>query len=463
MGTIFSSGIGSGLDVAGLVQKLVEAEGAPKTLQLNREEAKVQAKLSALGSLRSAVAGFRDTLKVLKDAAQFQGRQTALSTPDFLTVSAGATSAPGTYDIVVEQLATAHKIARSFDAADYVVGTGTLHIAVGEESFDVEIGAEDNTVAKIAAAINASPAGAKVQATVVNGDGAALLTLSSRSTGADGTIEITQSGGDGALAALEYPPSGTGMAQVTAGADAQVRIEGLLVTSATNTVSGAIEGVELTLLAASDGEETQLTVGYDKAGARKAVDKFVLSYNTLVDALKSLTSYNAETKQGGPLFGDGGVRNLVDQFRRELSSTVADANEAFDTLAEIGITAQLDGKLTVNGTKLDAAFAADFDAVGELFAAADTGLAVKLDALVEPYLATQGVFDSRTASLRSSIDLINDRREALSLRLASLQERYMKQFNALDSLLAQLQSTSNFLAQQLGNLPGSAPLNRNQR
>jgi flagellar hook-associated protein 2 len=96
-----------------------------------------------------------------------------------------------------------------------------------------------------------------------------------------------------------------------------------------------------------------------------------------------------------------------------------------------------------------------------LFATDDVGLAVKLDALLEPYLQTQGVFDNRTASLKSSIESINDRREALTQRLTALQARYTKQFNALDSLLAQLQGTSNFLNQQLSQLPGSAPLQRN--
>ena len=128
-----------------------------------------------------------------------------------------------------------------------------------------------------------------------------------------------------------------------------------------------------------------------------------------------------------------------------------------------GLVKAFDGKLAVDTADLDAAFATNFDAIGELFGNEDTGSAVKLDALLEPYLASQGIFDSRTESLRSSIETISDRRELLNRRLVALQTRYTKQFNALDGLLAQLQGTSNFLAQQLGNLPGSAPLNRNQR
>ena len=123
-------------------------------------------------------------------------------------------------------------------------------------------------------------------------------------------------------------------------------------------------------------------------------------------------------KEGGPLFGDAGVRNIVYQLRRELTANVSGLSGPFDMLGEIGITRRPDGKLSVDAAKLDAAFAADFDAIGELFAAKDVGVAVKLDKLLEPYLDSNGVFDSRTAGLKSSIDDINDRREALNTRLA---------------------------------------------
>src|SRR5688572_25822056 len=169
MGSIISSGVGSGLDVAGLVQKLVQAEGGPKTLRLNAEEAKVQAKLSALGTLRSALATFRGTVTTLKNIDKFQGRQATLSTPDFVKATATSSAVPGTYAIEVQQLATTHKIqsGSGIAAATTVVGTGTLHFEITDQQFDVVIDAEHNTLAGIAAAINDSAVGAKVLATVI--------------------------------------------------------------------------------------------------------------------------------------------------------------------------------------------------------------------------------------------------------------------------------------------------------
>jgi flagellar hook-associated protein 2 len=288
------------------------------------------------------------------------------------------------------------------------------------------------------------------------------LTLTSRSAGADNAMTITQSGGDGGLAALVYPPSGTGLTQLQAALDAVALIDGVQVESSTNTISGAIAGVDLTLdKVHDDGETTELTVGYDLAAARATIDSLVKSYNAVVDSIKKVSSYNVETREGGPLFGDAGVRNIVHQLRRELTANVSGLDGPFDMLGEIGITADLGGKLSVDSAKLDAAFAADFDAIGELFAAEDVGIAVKLDEMLAPYLDADGVFDGRAAGLKASIDVINERREVLNTRLAALQVRYTKQFNALDGLLAQLQGTSNFLNQQLSQLPGSAPLRRN--
>jgi flagellar hook-associated protein 2 len=458
MGSVVSTGIGSGLDVSGLVQKLVEAEGAPKSARLDTAEAKAQARLSALGSLRSALASFRDTVAKLKNIESFRGRQVTLSKEEFISATATTAAAPTSYAIEVDHLAAAHKLQSTpFLAATTVIGTGTLTIMSGGATFNIAIDGTNNTVEGVAGAINASAASDKVIASVITGtNGAATLTLTARSTGAANAITVTQSGGDGGLASIVYPPSGGGLVQKVTATDALVLIDGISVTSATNTISGAIAGVEVNLLTPNaDGVTTSLTVGYDKAGARKTIDDLVKSYNTVVDAIKSVSGYNVETRAGGPLFGDAGLRNIVFQLRRELGATVPDLESSFDMLSKIGVTVQLDGKLSVDGTKLDAALGSDFNAIGELFAAPDVGLAVKLDQLLDPYLQTGGVFDSRDASIKSSIEDIGDQREALSLRLQALQTRYLKQFNALDGLLAQLNATSNFLTQQLSQLPGT--------
>jgi flagellar hook-associated protein 2 len=234
-----------------------------------------------------------------------------------------------------------------------------------------------------------------------------------------------------------------------------VLVDGVLATSGTNTVSGAIMGVTLNVSQANVlGKTTTVNVDYNRTATRKSVGDFVTAYNAVVDAIKSVASYNVSTKQGGPLFGDTGVLNIGDQLRRVLTANVPGLNQATDMLAGIGISAGLDGKLSVNSARLDAAFNTNFDGVGQLFAADKVGVAVKLGGLLDQYVGAAGLFDKRAATLNASIKDISDQRSALTDRLTELQARYTKQFNALDTLLAKLQSTSNYLAQQLGNLPG---------
>jgi flagellar hook-associated protein 2 len=260
---------------------------------LDAEEAKVQAKLSALGTLRSALASFRDTVSKLKDIDKFQGRDVSLSTPDFVSAVATSSAVPGSYDIVVEQLASAHKLqSGGMSSASFVVGTGTLRITAGVQIFDVVIDAENNTLGEIAAAINDSAAGAKVVATVVSGATEARLTITSRATGTANALTVSQSGGDGGLAPLV-----AGLTPLQPAQNAEALIEGIAVSSASNTITGAIAGVDITLVAADEDETTQINVGYNRTAARKTIDELVKSYNTVVDAIKSVSSYKRKRRK----------------------------------------------------------------------------------------------------------------------------------------------------------------------
>jgi flagellar hook-associated protein 2 len=160
------------------------------------------------------------------------------------------------------------------------------------------------------------------------------------------------------------------------------------------------------------------------------------------------------------LIGDSTVRAIRDQLRRELSTETNDLNAPFSFLSQIGIEVEFDGKLSIDDSKLDAALANDFVKVGQLFSTSD-GFATRLHTLADGFLETDGIIESRTQGLTAKIEGFGDDREALGERLASLEARLFRQFNALDSLLAELNSTSNFLTQQLNNLPGATRPGRN--
>ena len=457
MASIVSTGIGSGLDIAGIVQSLVAAEGQPVETRIAQQEARAQAKLSAFGSLKSALSDFRDKLDTMRTLDTFLSRRASSGNEDYFTVSAGTSALPASYDLEVVQLAQAQKLTSgAFVDADAVVGTGTLTVAVGSQSMDLEIDGTNNTLAGIRDAINSATDNPGVSATIVNADSGSYLIVTGEATGATNSITITQAGGDGGLSALEYDPGNglTSMTESIAAQDALIRIDGLDVMSESNTFTGAVQGVTINVQQASGGTTDTLLVENDDRAAKDLVSDFVESYNALVNIFDNLTSYDVENEIAAPLVGDSTLRSIRDQIRREMSIAVQDLDASFSSLSEVGIEVQLDGTLNLNDERLDAVVAEDFVRFGQLFSTTD-GFATRLYDLTDGYLSNEGIIESRTQGLTATIEGFADDRQALNDRLSSLETRLLRQFNALDSLLAQLTSTSNFLTQQLSTLPGA--------
>lgn len=456
MASIVSSGIGSGLDIVSIVQQLVAAEGEPVDTRITQQEARAQAKLSAFGSLKSALADLRDKLDIMKTLDKFLSRRAISGNEAAFTVTAGGSAQPSSYSVEVVQLAQAQKLTSgAFTDSDAVVGSGTLTIAMGASSADFEITAENNTLAGIRDTINSATNNPGVAATIVNADSGSYLILTAEETGAAQSMTITQTGGDGGLSALEYDPVGglTALTESIVPQDAMIRIDGFDVMSESNSFAGAVEGVTISVLAETGGSTESLTVENDEAAARGLVEDFVESYNALITMFDGLTDFNAEFDVAAPLLGDATVRGIRDQIRRELSEAVTDIDAPFSVLRDVGLEIQLDGKMQINDDELSAILADDFVKFGQLFANTD-GYAVRLFDLADGFLETDGIIEARTKGLTDKIEGFNDDREALNERLSSLETRLFRQFNALDSLLAQLSSTSNFLTQQLDNLPG---------
>ena len=457
MASIISSGIGSGLDIGGIVQQLVAAEGQPLETRLTLKESKAQAKLSAFGSLKSSLSGVRDKLEAMKSPEKLLVRKATSSNEDVFSVTADTDAVPAQYAIEVVQTATSQKLTSgAFTGADAAVGVGTLTIDVGASRMILNITTENNTLAGIRDAINSSTSNPGVSATVVNADSGSYLILTADGTGAENTLTVTQAGGDGGLAALEYDPANglVSMTESIPAQDALIRIDGLDVMSSSNTITGAVEGVTISIFSDTGGSSESLLVANDTSATKTLVEEFVSAYNDMITTIDSLTAYSSESEQAAPLLGDSTIRGIRDQIRREMSTAVNDLDASFSTLSEVGIELQLDGKLAVNDTRLSEVLADDFVKFGQLFSTTD-GFATRLYDLTDGFLQSDGIIESRTQGLTAQIDGITDDREALNDRLLALETRLLRQFNALDSLLAQLSTTSNFLSQQLANLPGA--------
>jgi flagellar hook-associated protein 2 len=458
MAGLTSQGIGSGLDVAGLVAKLVAAEKAPRQTQITRAQTSTVTTISALSSLKGAMSSFNDSLASLKTVDVFAGRAATSSKPELFTAAASINAVAGSYDVQIGNLASAHQLTSDAFAsgAGQEVGTGTLTISVGDKSFSVGIDESHDQLSQIRDAINSATDNKNlVRATIVNAADGAHLVLSAQQSGAANKLVVAQAGGNGGLSALEYNAGLTGnYTELHEARDAVMYVAGYQHTSKTNTFKDAIDGVTITLLKEeerADGDLPKtfsLKVENDTAGTTAKVRKFVESYNALAKQIASLRSYEPTTDKAGPLVGDAMLRGIESDLRAKVTSAVAGLTGAYQSLASIGITTQKDGTLSLDNAKLNTAMDADFDGVAKLFGSSG-GVGARLASSLAIHLGADAQINTRTKALNAKSLSLQKEQAALETRMQAVERRYNAQFNALDSLLSNLGSQSAYLSQQL--------------
>lgn len=446
----------SGLDVNSLVSQLVSSERAQYQAPITARETRATVQLSAVSSLKGALATFQSAVNGLKDTSALNPRSISSADEDVFTASSSGNAATGSYDVQVIALAKAQQLASGAfaDGSKSVVGNGKLTITYGDKSFDVDI-TTNNTLAGIRDAINKATGNTGVQATILNEQGGSHLVLTSAQTGAANTITIAASGGDGGLAQLAYDGvNPSSMTQIQAAQDAHIKIAGFDHYNSSNVITNAIDNVTLNLKSTSD-DPVALNITEDTDTLKQKVSTFVQAYNTLYSSFTKLRSYDATTQTAGPLLGDALLRGIESQIGLDLSNAVSGVAGDYKTLASLGITRQVDGTLSVDSIKLDKALTADRAAVSKVFGG-DNGVASRLSKDLEAMLKDGGAIDARTDSLNADLEKVQDDNEALDARMLVIQARYTKQFTALDTLLTQLQGTSDYLTSQLASLPGGS-------
>lgn len=394
---ITAAGVGSGLDIESLVTQLVAAERSPVENRLVQRDAQITSELSAFGVFKSALSSFQGSLSELNSISNFGRRVGTSSNTDILEAVSDGTAVSGSYDIAVSQLAKAHSLASgTFSSSDEVVGTGTLTIRFGTTDYTppdpgpeaynsfavnpergvatIEIDSSNNTLEGVRDAIN--NAGAGVTAAIVNDGSGFRLLLSSEQTGLENSIEISvDDTGDGngldasGLSALAFNSAAVNLSQTVAAQDAAFTVNGLLITTPTNTANGVIEGIDLTLKDISGTAPVTVSVSEDKEGLKQLITDFVDGFNSFMQTANSLTAYDSTTGSAGELQGDFSVRSIVNQVRQVLSDSVEGFNGPFSSLSEIGISTQADGTYALDSARLDSVIDDSFDELVGLFAA----------------------------------------------------------------------------------------------
>jgi len=475
MAAVSSLGIGSGLDLNTLLTGIKSAEQAPLSA-LQAQQTSYTTKLTAYGQLNSALSTLQTAAAALAKTDMFQGVKAASTSSDVLTATALSTAQAGSYAVNVTQMSQAQSLAALgvASASTNIVsvaspttpttvkfefgttsGTGFTLASDATRTKSIDIDPAKSSLTDIAKKINETD-DLGVTASIVN-DGSALpyrLVLTSKQPGEASSMRITVSGdtnhpdGDADLSALlTHNPAGQKLEQSAAAQNTLLTVNGIAITSATNSVIDAIPGVTMTV--AKVGTST-LAVQKDTASAGSAVAAFVNAYNSLQTVSAKLTAFDATSKSGAVLLGDSTLRNIQTGIRSALTTAQADpAGSGLTMLSQIGVTFQKDGKLTLDSTKLSAALESKMTGVAQLFSGTASAYGTKLSALITSYTdTTGGVLTAATKGINKTLDLLGKQYTAMSDRVDATVARYKAQFSQLDVMMSRMNQTSTYLTQQ---------------
>lgn len=446
---ISSPGLGSGLDVSGIVSQLMSVEQQP-LVRLNQKEARVQAEISAYGTLKSSLSSLQTAMGKLADPDTFQATRATSSDSDVLTVSSDTDAVTSSYNVTVNRLAQQHKLgADEFSSSATFGGTAgdELTLSVGTESFTLDLSTA-MTLGEIQSAINTESNGTGVTAGLISGDsGNQTLVLTSGSSGYENRVQLSYGGSLNAssfnFSMLNRDDSDQLLAS-EAELDASLTVDGVSVTRASNSISDVIDGLTLDLQSAG---QASVSIAADSAVAKSAVSGFVEAYNGLKDQLSTLSASGASGSV---------LRNIENQLRGVLNNGITGLGD-YSYISELGVTTNSDtGKLEFDSETLVSALEDAPDSVMGFFSNEADGFASRFDTLLEGFVQSGGTIDTIIEGGNNRIDGIERSRESLERRLEGIEARYLREFGVLDGLIASMTTTSDYLTSQLNILSNLA-------
>lgn len=448
-----TTGLGSGLNISSIVEALVNSDKAAKQAQITRQTTNNKAYISGVGALKSALAAYQASMKKLNDstAPAFNAYAATSANESVLKATASNTAVPGTYEVNVSQLATGSKVAsRLYATVDGGAATpipkGDLTIEQNGKTYTVSIG-DGATLQSVRDSINGALASNGISANIINEAGGARLVLGSTTTGAGSDIKV--SGGTTGISIDGTKPMATnGSGYITGLAqDAKLTVDGLAVTSKSNTVDNAISGITLDLVAKSvdAATTTKVTVGANSDGLKASVQQFVDAYNTLVKAVGALTATSTDANGNtvlGSLTGDPTTRSLLSGIRAELANI--GSGDRLTTLSQLGINTQRDGTLEFNGAKFTAAMNDKKlgNEVQELFTGTN-GVFERMNKAIDPYIKTGGILATRTNNLNEVQKRLDQQQEDLDRRVELMTASLTKKYIAMDTVVGKLKAQAN--------------------
>lgn len=461
MATITSAGAGSGLDLESVISASVNAKKAQLMQPITTKKTNAQITLSGVGQLKSGIASFVTTLQAMSKDDAFNKRAINITQDKdnpVLKVEGKSGSSNGQYDITVEKLAKTSKFESSFDSSTtpMITQDGTLTFKAGDKTFDVDVKAGDS-LQSIRKRINNDADNFGLSVNIMNtSDGKSKLVIDSGISGSGKDLQITGS-------TTELTDNFTSKLSKTQSAqDAQIKVDGNTLTSATNTFDGNIVGLKLTVLRESDSTSTtasdgtvtktykpnKVDVTTDKAGIKDMVKSFIDGYNSLVKKSNELgkrSSIVAGVSQndGGALAGDATTRAVINMMSSVITEP-SNNSSTYSTIFQLGIKMDNKGALSLDSTKFDEAIDKNFDQVVAVFGGKE-GVAGKLAGQLETYSKTGGLLAKREDSLNSDLREVNRKQSDVAAQLTKYEETLRARYGSLDSMLAKMNKSASYL------------------
>lgn len=463
------------LDVTSIVGQLMAVERRPVD-KLSSKSAAYETQLSVLATLKKNVDDFQSAVKGLRDTGSFQSFKTTSSNTSALAATAGSTASVGSYTLNVSSLAQSQQLVASGQASSTVaIGTGastTLSFDFGTisggtltngaysgASFTsggagvqtVTIDGTNNTLEGIRDAVNDADIG--VTASIINDGGASpyRLVFSTTATGVDNSMSVSVAGDATLSSLLSNDPAGTqNLSETLTAQNANFDLNGIAITKSSNIVTDVVEGVTLNLNTVTT-EPVNLTVAKDTAAINEAANTFITEYNKLMSDLKSLSAYGGATGSGGSLAGDPAVRQMINELTEIIGGTVTGGEYA--TLSSVGITTKPGVGLALDSALFNNAINTNLDDLANLFTS-EEGFATKLDSWAST--AKNVTLTARSSNITDAISNITDEIELREVRLASVEQRYTRQFTNLNVVLASMTAQQNFVSSVLANSGSSS-------
>lgn len=463
--SVSSLGVGSGLDLESLVQNMVSVQRDARVASYKERINDYKTEVSGYGSIKSALEKFEESVKKLSDSDFFTGRSANTTQPtsgDIVSISADSSASNGSYSVSVSQLAQGSRslsAAGLFSSSDDVVSAtgGDLTFTAGSETFSITVAA-GTTLSELREQINDDADNFGVSANLVDdGNGNVYLSLGSNVTGSGNDLSVTNT--DASLDNVSSVATGAGPAGLSIGANdaatnAIINVDGIDITSDTNTFDSAVSGLTIKALAVSpddtngDPEVATAVIDYDSDTVKETLDSFVSSYNKLLSVFDSATAPSAIFN------GSSLIRGLESGLNSNLMTTFSNAGN-LSTIFDIGIEMANDGTLSIDSSAFSDAMDANYDDVATLFS--DTGgLASIMETYLDSYTGSDGMLKDMSDLSQEAVKRAEGRLENYEYRMDQYESQLRDRFTQLDGLLAGLNSNGNYLLTQLSSLNNSS-------